>query len=86
LYFAGVGVAVPRHDPSRHPDAPCQFLGGGGCTQARWQRAWKCTWYFCGPLLKAVQEGPPRKARTLSAALEKMVRLYNDLTGKERIG
>jgi hypothetical protein len=85
LYLTAVGVAIPCHDPSRHPYAPCQFLGGGGCTKPRWQRAWKCTWYFCGPLLEAVQAGPPRKARVLSASLEKMVRLYNELTGKERI-
>jgi hypothetical protein len=47
-------------------------------------RAFKCTWYFCEPLLAALNEGEPRKARRLSAALQEMVDRYNgsdDKTG-----
>jgi hypothetical protein len=84
-YLTAVGVVVPRHDPSLHPDAPCQFLGRDGCMKPRWQRAWKCTWFFCGPLLDALRATPPRKARALSAALEKMARLHNELTGKDEV-
>ena len=64
---------------SRDPDGPCQFMGQTGCTLPRWLRAFKCTWYFCEPLLAALDEGNARKARRLSAALQEMVDLYNGL-------
>ncbi len=82
-YIATLGEPLPHHDPARSPDGPCQFLTGSGCSKPRWQRAWKCTWYFCEPLLRALDEGPQRKARSLSAMLEEMGRLYGEvLTGR----
>ena len=80
-YLEALDEAVPRHDPARSPDGPCQFLGPAGCSKPRWQRAWKCTWFFCGPLLQALDGGPQREARALSAALAEMVRLYDALEG-----
>ena len=76
-YLAALGADVPRHDPLLPLDGPCQFLGPGGCATPRWQRAWKCTWFFCEPLLRALEEGPAKQARALSATLEEMARLYD---------
>jgi hypothetical protein len=53
-------------DNGRDPEGPCQFMGQTGCTLQRWTRAFKCTWFFCEPLLAALNEGEPRKARRLS--------------------
>lgn len=78
-YFAALGEEVPPHDPSRPGDGPCQFLGASGCAKPRWQRAWKCTWFFCEPLLRVLAEGPQKKARALSAALDEMGRLYDEI-------
>jgi hypothetical protein len=78
-YLAALDEHVPVHDLSRAPGGPCQFLGPDGCSKPRWQRAWKCTWYFCGPLLRALDEGPPRKARALSALLARIGPLYDEL-------
>ena len=80
-YLAALDEEVPMHDPSYPPDGPCQFLGPAGCSRPRWQRAWKCTWFFCGPLLRELEEGPQREARALSAALAEMVCLYDALEG-----
>jgi hypothetical protein len=76
-YLSALGAEAPLHDPSHPLDGPCQFLGPGGCAKPRWQRAWKCTWYFCEPLLQALETGPPKQARALSASLEEMTRLYD---------
>lgn len=80
-YFDALGTEPPLHDPALPPDGPCQFLGAGGCSKPRWQRAWRCTWFFCEPLLKALGTGPARPARGLSAALEEMMRLYDMMEG-----
>ncbi|MBS1242523.1 MAG: hypothetical protein H6R44_278 [Nitrospirae bacterium] len=81
-YLAALGEEVPPHDPSRPVDGSCQFLGASGCEKPRWQRAWKCTWYFCEPLLQALAEGPQKKARALSASLGVMGRLYCAMKGE----
>jgi hypothetical protein len=85
-YLEALGEPVPQHDPARPPDGPCQFLGCAGCVKPRWQRAWKCTWFFCGPLLQALDKGPRREARALSTALAEMVRLYDLLEERAHDG
>ena len=81
-YLHALGAPAPPLEAGRDPDGPCQFMGPAGCTLPRWKRAFKCTWFFCEPLLAALDEGEPRKARQLSAALQKMVDRYNGLDGE----
>lgn len=78
-YLNALGEPVPPYDPRQDPDGPCQFMGDRGCTLSRWYRAFKCTWFFCEPLLDAMDKAPQRKARRLSAALQEMVDLYNGM-------
>ncbi len=80
-YLAALGKDVPPHDPGRPPDGPCQFLGPEGCAKPRWQRAWKCTWYFCDSLLRALDDGPQKRARELQSLLAETGRLYGGLEG-----
>ncbi|MDA8099188.1 MAG: hypothetical protein M0042_06140, partial [Nitrospiraceae bacterium] len=81
VYLAALGEKVPLHDLTQDPDGPCQFLGPQGCVKPRWQRARKCTWFFCRPLLDALAAGSPRDARMLSQHLEELGRLYDSLKG-----
>ncbi len=80
-YIVALNEEVPTHDPRLPLDGACQFMGPSGCVKPRWQRAWKCTWFFCAPLLAAFSEGPQKKVRQLSAMLEEMGRLYGELKG-----
>jgi hypothetical protein len=79
LYLSALGVKVPQGDEARLLEGPCQFMGPRGCDKPRWRRPFKCTWYFCEPLLAALNEGPPKKARQLSALLQAMTNLYGML-------
>ncbi len=79
LYLSALGVVAPPRDDSRPPEGPCQFMGARGCVKPRWLRPFKCTWYFCGPLLAALDEGPQRRARRLSAHLQEMILLFDKL-------
>jgi hypothetical protein len=79
LYLHAIGVEVPPPDGVRPLEGPCQFMGPRGCVQPRWLRPFKCTWYFCEPLLAALHEGPQKKARRLSAVLQEMIDLYREL-------
>lgn len=78
-YLTTLGMDVPSPDLTRPPDAPCRFLGPAGCTKPRWQRAWKCTWYFCDPLLKAMNDGPQRTARRVAEMMNAAIVLRESL-------
>jgi hypothetical protein len=78
-YLHALGVTPPQRDATRPLDGPCECMGPRGCALPRWMRPFKCTWYFCEPLLKALDESPPRKARQLSAMLQNMADLYGEL-------
>ena len=78
-YLNALGVTAPRRDESRPFEGPCESMGTRGCDQPRWLRPFKCTWYFCEPLLQALNDGPSRKARRLSALLQEMTDLYREL-------
>jgi hypothetical protein len=78
-YLRALGENTPFRDAARPLEGGCEMMGPGGCLQPRWLRPFKCTWYFCAPLLKALDEGPPRKARQLSAMLQEMADLYQEL-------
>jgi hypothetical protein len=78
-YLKALGVKVPPRDDARPLNGPCESMGPQGCVQPRWLRPFKCTWFFCEPLLNALNNGPSRKARQLSARLQEMADLFRDL-------
>lgn len=82
-YLSGLGVPVPQRDGSRPLDGPCEAMGPSGCVQPRWMRPFKCTWYFCEPLLAALNDGPQKKARMLSALMQEMLEYYGAMSGRE---
>jgi hypothetical protein len=80
-YVQALGEDVPCRDATRPPDGPCEAMGPYGCGQPRWMRPFKCTWFFCEPLLAALNSSPPKKVRRLSTALQEMSDLYGELRG-----
>ena len=81
VYLTALGIGIPPRDGTRPPEGPCEFLGNEGCARPRWLRPFKCTWYFCDPLLRAMNDGPQKKARALSTLLQEMIGLYDELKG-----
>jgi len=78
-YLSALNAPVPSIDPARPPDALCQFLGPTGCIQPRWMRPWRCTWYFCEPLLTVILAEPRKKTIELEAFTGEILRLRNEL-------
>jgi hypothetical protein len=83
VYLHALGRKVPPRDQGRPLEGPCELMRPHGCVQPRWLRPFRCTWYFCEPLLKALNDGPSRKARRLSALLQEMVDLCRELGREE---
>jgi hypothetical protein len=78
-YLAALGESVPLRDASRDPEGPCEVMGERGCRDPRWIRPFKCTWYFCEPLIRALDQGPQKKARMLAMRMQQMIDVYNEL-------
>jgi hypothetical protein len=57
-----------------HPDHLCSLLGDKGCSLPRWQRPFRCTWYFCEPLLASMREEGGRNYREFVKNLDELVR------------
>ncbi len=76
-YLYKLNIKVPQRDEARSPDGPCELMGSQGCTQPRWMRPFKCTWYFCDSLLAALDNGPQKKARKLTRMMQDMITLRN---------
>lgn len=81
IYINAIGAFVPPFDRSRPPEARCEFLAHDGCMHPRWLRPFKCTWYFCETIILAMQDRPQRSVRALTAVMEEMIRLYDELGG-----
>jgi hypothetical protein len=72
-YLSALGAKLPLHEQGRPLDGPCQFMGTEGCVSPRWLRPWRCTSYFCDALLEAMNSGPQKKARQVSALIQEIV-------------
>jgi hypothetical protein len=72
IYLSSLGLDVPSYD-RRSPDDPCEFLSLGGCSKPRWQRPYRCTWYFCERLLHYMPEKSARKYRKIVSRLQSML-------------
>jgi len=81
IYLSALGTEIPTRDLARPLDGPCEALGEGGCMHPRWLRPFKCTWYFCDPLLEAMNDGPQKKARALSNVMKEMIKCYDEMKG-----
>jgi hypothetical protein len=78
-YLKMLGISVPQRDEAKLLDGPCESMGPKGCVQPRWMRPFKCSWYFCEPLLAALNSGPPKKMRKITSMMQEMISLYETL-------
>ena len=89
IFLAALGLDVPEYDSNIGETAPCRFLGTKGCVLQRSLRPYRCTWFFCTPLLDhIIKTSDPlayrRFIRTLRAITEKRTRMLDDFEKKQR--
>ncbi len=67
-----MGGRIPSYDLSVDEGALCQFIGEKGCVLPRTERPYRCTWYFCEPLLLQIEIGPPKQYREFTLDVQYM--------------
>ena len=55
IYFASLDLHMPTAPD--HPDglSRCRFMAECGCSLERFMRPYRCTWFFCAPLLDHIE-------------------------------
>jgi len=71
-FIEALGVDIPRATDDRDDDDWCEFLTETGCQKPRWQRPFRCTWYFCEALLQYMPEKSPKRLRKLQRLLQEI--------------
>lgn len=79
LYIHALGGAPPGYREGIDDGEPCQFLSPLGCTIERSVRPFRCTWYFCGPLLKRMESNPGRPYREFVDHLHQIIELRREM-------
>ena len=74
-FIALLGEALPPEPPKEDDALPCRHISGAGCRLPRRLRPFRCTWYFCGPLLEAMPREDARAYRRLVDGLRRLVEL-----------
>jgi hypothetical protein len=73
IFLTALGMDVPEDLSKTEETAPCRFLGSNGCVLERVQRPYRCTWFFCTPLLDHIAETPgPGGYRKFLTGLQKI--------------
>lgn len=76
LFFGALGTKAQAAEGP--PEALCSLLGPAGCGLPRWQRPFRCTWYFCEPLLGAMMRDRGPLYRGFVEDLGLLVRLRRE--------
>jgi hypothetical protein len=56
MFISALESEMPVSKPGRNDTDPCRFLHENGCCLERWMRPFRCTWFFCDPLLESMKD------------------------------
>jgi len=72
ICLSALGHPVLPDISGRGGDDPCRFLGPGGCTIERPLRPYRCTWFFCSPLMEHIMSEPAPAYRRFCNLMSRM--------------
>ncbi len=78
--FLAMNVNGHVYDFQKDPRSMCQFMGEKGCILPRYQRPFRCTFYFCDPLLIQIDLLPKMENERLIQGLKKLESLRQEMT------
>ena len=62
-FLRALGQSPPDMKQKPSDTEPCRYLGAKGCSLPRWLRPFRCTWYFCLPLLEYIYSEDSKRYR-----------------------
>lgn len=78
-FIQSIGETPSPTEPLDDDTLPCRQLGEMGCGLKRWERPFRCTWYFCQALLDEMPEENPREYRVFIEKLRQLQQLRQQI-------
>jgi hypothetical protein len=79
IYIQALGLEPPSYKEAVGDADYCRFLSAAGCTIERSLRPFRCNWYFCGALLKSMEDGAAKPYRQFIKEFQKVIELKKTL-------
>ncbi len=73
LFLKALGTERHHIPVDREETVPCRFLNEKGCSRRRWERPFRCTHFFCDPLLKSLENDNAKLYGAFIAYLQHLV-------------
>jgi hypothetical protein len=75
LFLTALEVKIPADQPGLEESDPCRYKG---CSLERWERPFRCTHFFCNPLLKSLENDNAKLYRAFIDYLQCLVSLRGE--------
>ena len=74
-FLNAVGADIPPDHPGREESGPCRHMTDKGCALDRWMRPFRCTHFFCDPLLNSLENDNAKLYRAFVEYFQYLVNL-----------
>jgi hypothetical protein len=78
LFLTALEVNIPPDQPELEESDPCRYMTEKGCSLERWERPFRCTHFFCSPLLKSLENDNAKLYRAFIDYLQCLVSLRGE--------
>jgi hypothetical protein len=79
FFLTQLGADIPAYTDDRGGTGACRFMTETGCSLERWMRPYRCTFFFCTPLLKSLENDSAKLYRAFLDYFQNMVMLRQKL-------
>ena len=81
-YLEALGEPLPDISRKEIDTDPCRHMTPTGCGIARWQRPFRCTWFFCAALLDEMPKRDKRGYRKFIKSLRELQALRTEIAAE----
>jgi hypothetical protein len=78
-FLKAINEAIPPAQPDRDESGPCRYMSEKGCSIERYLRPFRCTHFFCNPLLKSLEEDNAKLYRAFITYLQHLISIRQKL-------
>ena len=78
-FLKAINEAIPTAQPDRDESGPCRYMSEKGCSIERYLRPFRCTHFFCDPLLKSLEEDNAKLYRAFITYLQHLISIRQKL-------
>ena len=85
VFIRSLGADTHHDLPERGESEPCRYLNETGCSRQRWERPFRCTQFFCDPLLKSLENDNAKLYRAFVEYLQLLISVRQSLLEESRM-